>query len=51
MCLTTVVAPAVYFVQGILGLARLAVTYFLKDDLHLDPATVSEWPLKARLLV
>lgn len=28
----------VYFVQGILGLARLAVSFFLKDDLHLDPA-------------
>lgn len=30
----------VYLVQGILGLARLAVSYFLKDELHLDPATV-----------
>ncbi len=28
---------AVYFVQGILGLARLALTYFFKDELHLDP--------------
>ncbi|KAL1296295.1 hypothetical protein HN51_057003 [Arachis hypogaea] len=28
----------VYFVQGVLGLARLAVNFFLKDDLHLDPA-------------
>lgn len=28
----------VYFVQGVLGLARLAVSFFLKDDLHLDPA-------------
>uniref|UniRef100_A0A0D6R5J4 Major facilitator superfamily (MFS) profile domain-containing protein n=1 Tax=Araucaria cunninghamii TaxID=56994 RepID=A0A0D6R5J4_ARACU len=28
----------VYFVQGILGLSRLAVSFFLKDDLHLDPA-------------
>jgi hypothetical protein len=26
----------VYFVQGILGLARLAVSFFLKDDLALD---------------
>lgn len=32
---------AVYLVQGILGLARLAVSYFLKDELQLDPATVS----------
>lgn len=28
----------VYFVQGALGLARLATTFFLKDDLHLGPA-------------
>jgi len=31
----------VYFVQGILGLARLAVSFFLKDDLNLSPAEVS----------
>lgn len=31
----------VYFVQGILGLARLAVSFFLKDDLGLTPATVA----------
>ncbi|MDY6939883.1 MAG: folate/biopterin family MFS transporter [Cyanobacteriota bacterium] len=31
----------VYFVQGILGLARLAVSFFLKDDLGLTPAQVS----------
>lgn len=31
----------VYFVQGILGLARLAVSFFLKDDLMLSPAQVS----------
>lgn len=31
----------VYFVQGILGLARLAVSFFLKDELHLNPAEVS----------
>jgi hypothetical protein len=37
---TTAIAM-VYFVQGILGLARLAVSYFLKDDLHLDPAEVN----------
>ena len=30
----------VYFVQGILGLARLAVSFFLKDDLGLSPAEV-----------
>ena len=28
----------VYFVQGILGLARLAVSFFLKDELGLGPA-------------
>lgn len=31
----------VYFVQGILGLARLAVSFFLKDELMLSPAQVS----------
>ena len=31
----------VYFVQGILGLARLAVSFFLKDDLGLGPVEVS----------
>lgn len=31
----------VYFVQGILGLARLAVSFFLKDDLGLNPAQVA----------
>ncbi len=31
----------VYFVQGILGLARLAVSFFLKDDISLSPAEVS----------
>ena len=33
------VLSAVYFVQGILGLARLAVTYLFKDEVKLDPAT------------
>jgi folate/biopterin transporter len=28
----------VYFVQGALGLSQLAVSFFLKDDLHLSPA-------------
>ncbi|CAI9118441.1 OLC1v1020013C1 [Oldenlandia corymbosa var. corymbosa] len=28
----------VYFVQGVLGISRLAVSFYLKDDLHLDPA-------------
>jgi folate/biopterin transporter len=32
---------SVYFVQGILGLARLAVSFFLKDELRLSPAQVS----------
>jgi folate/biopterin transporter len=31
----------VYFVQGILGLARLAISFFLKDELGLGPAEVS----------
>ncbi len=31
----------VYFVEGILGLARLAVSFFLKDELGLNPAQVS----------
>ncbi|WP_071516200.1 folate/biopterin family MFS transporter [Geitlerinema sp. PCC 9228] len=31
----------VYFVQGILGLARLAVSFFLKDQLNMSPAEVS----------
>ncbi|NWF60714.1 MAG: folate/biopterin family MFS transporter [Fischerella sp.] len=31
----------VYFVQGVLGLARLAVSFFLKDELGLNPAQVS----------
>lgn len=31
----------IYFVQGILGLARLAVSFFLKDELGLSPAEVS----------
>jgi folate/biopterin transporter len=31
----------VYFVQGILGLGRLAISFFLKDELALSPAQVS----------
>ncbi|MDF5737935.1 MULTISPECIES: folate/biopterin family MFS transporter [unclassified Nostoc] len=31
----------VYFVQGILGLSRLAVSFFLKDELHLSPVQMS----------
>ncbi|KAK9843802.1 hypothetical protein WJX81_006900 [Elliptochloris bilobata] len=31
----------VYFVQGILGLSRLGVTYLYKDEFHLDPASVA----------
>jgi folate/biopterin transporter len=31
----------IYLVQGILGLARLAVSFFLKDDLGMTPAEVS----------
>lgn len=32
--------PPVYLVQGLLGLSRLAVFTFFKDDLALDPASV-----------
>lgn len=35
-----VAVAMVYFVQGVLALARLAVSFYLKDDLHLDPAEV-----------
>ena len=31
----------VYLVQGIVGLARLAISFFLKDELGLNPAEVS----------
>jgi hypothetical protein len=31
----------VYFVQGILGLSRLALSFYFKDDLHVDPAQVA----------
>ena len=38
---SSVLAPAaVYWVQGILGLARLAVTFLFKDEFMLQPATV-----------
>ncbi|XP_023548042.1 folate-biopterin transporter 1, chloroplastic-like [Cucurbita pepo subsp. pepo] len=33
-----VAVAMVYFVQGVLELAKLAVSFYLKDDLHLDPA-------------
>lgn len=33
----------VYFVQGVLGLSRLAVNFYLKDDLHLDPSEVLKY--------
>lgn len=36
-------ASAVYFVQGILGLARLAISFFYKDEFQLDPATVKHY--------
>ncbi|GMH18831.1 hypothetical protein Nepgr_020672 [Nepenthes gracilis] len=34
----TIAVAMVYFVQGVLGLSRLAVSFYFKDDLHLDPA-------------
>lgn len=35
-----VAVATVYFVQGVLGLSRLAVSFYLKDNLQLDPAEV-----------
>lgn len=35
-----VAVAIVYFVQGVLGLSRLAVSFYLKDNLHLEPAEV-----------
>ncbi|NEP12387.1 MAG: folate/biopterin family MFS transporter [Symploca sp. SIO2C1] len=32
---------SVYFVQGILGITRLAISFFLKDELGLSPAQVA----------
>ena len=32
---------SVYFVQGALGLSRLATSYFFKDELHLSPAEMA----------
>ncbi|KAL7546954.1 hypothetical protein ACHAWF_010304 [Thalassiosira exigua] len=40
---------AIYFVEGALGLARLAQTFLLKEDLHLGPAEMSA--LSGALLV
>ncbi|GAQ78782.1 Biopterin transport-related protein [Klebsormidium nitens] len=34
----TLAIAMVYFVQGVLGLSRLAVNFFFKDELGLDPA-------------
>ena len=34
----TVAILAVYFLQGVLGLSRLAVSFYFKDELHLSPA-------------
>jgi folate/biopterin transporter len=33
---------SVYFVQGALGISKIATTYFLKDNLHLSPTEVAE---------
>ena len=41
---------AVYFVQGILGLSRLGVTYLYKDEFHLDPASVRRPASSLRVL-
>lgn len=36
-----VAIASIYFVEGALGLARLAQTFLLKDELHLGPAELS----------
>lgn len=36
-----VAIAAIYFVEGALGLARLAQTFLLKDEMHLGPAELS----------
>jgi hypothetical protein len=36
----TLLIIVVYFLQGALGLSRLALTFYLKDDLGLSPAEV-----------
>jgi len=41
--LRSAAAAAVYFVQGILRLSSLAVTFFLKDNLKMEPTQVG-WP-------
>lgn len=52
----TVAILTVYFVQGVLGLSRLAVTFYLKDELHLSPAEsgallgFSSLPLRQQLV-
>jgi hypothetical protein len=33
---------AVYLVQGVLDLSSLALSFFCKDDLHMDPAQVGQ---------
>lgn len=37
----TLAIVTIYFVEGALGLARLAQSYLLKDELHLGPAELS----------
>ncbi|KAG1659431.1 hypothetical protein FOA52_001102 [Chlamydomonas sp. UWO 241] len=38
---SSVLISVVYFVQGLLGLSRLALSFFYKDELGVDPATAS----------
>ena len=38
---TIIAIMTIYFVEGALGLARLAQTFLLKDELHLGPAELS----------
>lgn len=46
-----VAVAMVYFVQGVLGLAKLAVSFYLKDDLHLDPAEVCSFYIRVSFLL
>lgn len=37
----TLAILTIYFVQGAIGISRLALTYFMKDTLHLSPADLA----------
>ncbi|CAK9858722.1 unnamed protein product [Sphagnum jensenii] len=44
-----IVIALVYFIQDIIGLSELAISFFLKDDLHLDPAELCPPGVEATL--